>query len=388
MITKISLLIFGLTPNLKKNLGISGSDVRFINFLKNISQKNIAITLVGTNIWAKKLSSNKIKFKHISIKSSVKCFNKLTISFIALINIIKTITNIKLEKKYLIYSTSDLFWETIPAFFYRKKVKLWIQVIHHLYPKWYQRPGNPLINFFGFYLQQISLFLIKKRADLIIVINPSVKKQLIEIFNIPEKKIFLSSNAINYINHSKQRTNHYDAVFLGRLDASKGLNDFVPIWQKVCKEFPKAKLALIGGTSSKNFNQINRDIIKNKLTKNIKVFGYVDDKTKIKILSFSKIFIFPSHEEGWGIAIAEAMSYGLPVICWELENLKQVFKDNLIYIKPLNYQDFSNKIIDLINHPNKIKTISSNNIKYVKHFSWQKIASKEFSKIKSIYEKK
>lgn len=384
--TKIPLLIFGLTPNLKVNLGISGSDDRFVNILKNIPKKDIEITLVGTDDWVNKLTSKEINFNHIQIKSPIKGNNKINISLIALINIIKTIATVKLKKDYIIYSTSDLFWETIPAFFYRRKLKYWIQVVHHIYPKWYTRPGNIFVNLFGHLFQKLSLFLIKKRADLIIVINPNVKYQLIKS-GIPEKKIFTSSNAINFVKKTPQNIK-YDAVFLGRLDPSKGLNDFVPIWELVCQQIPNAKLALVGGTSSLNFKQLNKNITQKNLNKKIKVFGYVDDKTKTKILSSSKLFVFPSHEEGWGIAVAEAMSYGLPIVCWDLENLKEVFKNNLLYIKSFNYQYFSQKIIDLINNPNQIKIIGNNNIKYVKHFSWQKITSEEFTKIKSIYEKK
>lgn len=385
--TKIPLLIFGLTPELKTNLGISGSDSRFLNILKNIPKKDVSVTLVGTNDWANKLTSNKIDFNYIPIKSSIKGRHKITISLIAFINILKTISAVKLKKDYVIYSTSDLFWETIPGFFYRPKVKSWIQVIHHVYPKWYLRPGNLIINFLGFYLQKLSLSLIKKRADLIIVINPNVKEQLIKM-GIPNKKIFLSSNAINYIDYHQSKNKKYEAVFLGRIDPTKGLNDFVPIWKNVCKTFPKAKLVLIGGTSQKNFNQLDKSILKASLQKNIKVLGYIDDSKKTEILSSSKIFIFPSHEEGWGIAIAEAMSFGLPVICWGLENLKQVFKNHLIYIEQFNYSNFSNEIIDLLKNPDKIKTLGLSNKTFVKHFSWKKISQKELEIIKKTYAEK
>lgn len=383
----INIIIFGLTPELKTNTGISGSDIRFLNILKNISPKDISINLVGTKSWSKKLISNKIDFNYVPIKSSVKCRHKITISLIAFINIFKTISTVKLKNECVIYSTSDLFWETIPAYFYRRKLKYWVQIIHHVYPKWYLRPGNPIINFLGYFSQKLSLFLIKKRADLVIVINPNVKKQLIKM-GIPSKKIFLSSNAINYINNPPIKNKKYDAVFLGRIDPTKGLNDFVPIWKNVCKILPKAKLALIGGTSQKNFDQLNENILKASLQKNIDIFGYVDDSKKINILSSSKIFIFPSHEEGWGIAIAEAMSFGLPVICWELANLKQIFKNQLIYTKQFNYSNFSKEIIDLLKNPDKIKTIGLNNKTFVKHFSWKEISQKELEIIKKIYAKK
>ena len=33
----------------------------------------------------------------------------------------------------------------------------------------------------------------------------------------------------------------------------------------------------------------------------------------------SKLFIFPSYEEGWGISITEAMACGLAVVCYDLK---------------------------------------------------------------------
>ncbi len=382
----ISLLLFGLVPE-QKHEEISGGDIRFLKILKNISSKKISITLIGTNNWAHKLKANSIYFKHIKINSLLKANNIIALCLFSVLNILKTLSTISIEKKSVIYSTSDLFWETIPAFYFRKKCLLWVQVIHHVYPPWQNRPGNPIINFFGFYLQKMSFLLIRKRADLIIVVNKNVKEELVK-FGIPKEKIFLSSNAIDFKNSQSKLNSKYEAAFLGRLDPSKGLDDFIPIWKTVCKSLPKAKLVLMGAISTDKLKKIKEDINKNSLTKNIKVLGYVSDKKLSQVLNSSKIFVFPSHEEGWGIAIAQAMSYGLPIVCWQLKNLKTIFKNNLIYSKPFDINDFSNKIIKLLNSSKRIEFIGLSNKKYVQRFSWQKVSLNEYNniikKIKSI----
>jgi len=58
---------------------------------------------------------------------------------------------------------------------------------------------------------------------------------------------------------------------------------------------------------------------------NVKVFGGVPDHKMYKILCESKIFIFPSRFEGWGLAVAEALACSLPVVCYKIPALKEVF---------------------------------------------------------------
>ena len=375
MNSKLKLLIFGLIPPTKSNHGISGSDVRFINILKNIPSSKFDLTLIGTTNIAKKLKQNKIKFNFTKINSQ-KSDTNLSTSFIALINIFKLLFILK-PKNYLIYSTSDLFWETIPAFLNRKH-NHWVQIIHHLYPDWKKRPGSFFNNFFGFYLQQFSLRLIKN-AHLIIVINPLVKQKLIKQYHFDPKKIFLSSNGIN-LNKVTKNPIKYKAVCVGRLDHSKGLNHFVPIWRRVCQIYPQAKLALIGSSSNPdNISSLKSQIKNNHLQQNIDVLGYLDDQKMKHILSSSQIFITPSHEEGWGIAIAEAMFHQLPVVCWNLKNLKSIYQQH-IFTAPLNnYSKFSHQIIKLLDKPKTAQRLGQDNTKFIRQFSWRKVALTEFN---------
>jgi len=42
------------------------------------------------------------------------------------------------------------------------------------------------------------------------------------------------------------------------------------------------------------------------------------------------VFVFPSHEEGYGIAVAEAIAAGKPVVACDLPHYREVFADSLI----------------------------------------------------------
>ena len=97
------------------------------------------------------------------------------------------------------------------------------------------------------------------------------------------------------------------------------------------------------------------------------------------ILSSSQIFITPSHEEGWGIAIAEAMFHQLPVVCWNLKNLKSIYQQH-IFTAPLNnYSKFSHQIIKLLDKPKTAQRLGQDNTKFIRQFSWRKVALTEFN---------
>ena len=192
------------------------------------------------------------------------------------------------SKFHYIYSSSDFFPDVYPSFFNRilNPNSSWIQVIHHLYPKWRKRPGNILLSFFGFYLQKISLILIRNcqkiicvNKDLYSLFIKKYKTQRIRVVNggIDLKKIDKIKKKINY----KILKKKYAAVYLGRLKPSKGIFDLPIIWKKVLKNQPNSKLILIGEGSSKDKIKLKNLINKEKLEKLIIIKGF---------LSYEKVF--------------------------------------------------------------------------------------------------
>jgi glycosyltransferase involved in cell wall biosynthesis len=292
----------------------------------------------------------------------------------------------KRDGKTIVYSSSDLFWEVIPAYFFKKRKKSvkWVQVIHHIYPDWKKRPGSKLTNFFGYYLQRFSFWLIKRRADRIIVIGRSVEKDLIQL-GFDDQKIWVSSNGIDFAHLSDLPSSSfsYDGVFLARLSHSKGILDLVEIWKQVCRSIPHAKLAMIGGGGKKTKAMLADKIRSSGLEGNIELLGFLSNSQAHPILKSGKVFVFPSHEEGWGIAIAEAMACGLPVVSWDLPAYEDIFGDRTIQVEENNMDLFSEKVVVLLKDETARKKIGGAGKEFIKSYSWEKVAEKEFEIIAS-----
>lgn len=105
------------------------------------------------------------------------------------------------------------------------------------------------------------------------------------------------------------------AVWLGRVAIEKGVLDLVPIAQRLESKVPDVTIHVLGVGPA---YEILRDLIKREHVCNIKVWGFVPEDQKWSILRSASLMLAPSTEEGWGIAVDEAVSVGLPIIAYDL----------------------------------------------------------------------
>ena len=173
-------------------------------------------------------------------------------------------------------------------------------------------------------MRRSPCFYVGRRADLIFVVNIDTKDALIAR-GFDSDKIFVTSNGVEheFISSVRAGLRKFEACFCGRLVKRKGIDDLVEVWERVLKYFPESKLVIIGH-GPEQCKLI--DLVKNKeLDRNIIITGYIPEKEKISVIKSCKIFISPSYEEGWGIAVSEAITCGLPVVCYDLPAYKYLW---------------------------------------------------------------
>jgi L-malate glycosyltransferase len=99
-------------------------------------------------------------------------------------------------------------------------------------------------------------------------------------------------------------------LFLGRLDAQKGLDVALQAWVRVISRRPAARLALAGDGPARA--ALEAEVRELGLSKHVRFLGTRSDPEKL--LQASQIFILPSRSEGMPNALLEAMATGLPCV--------------------------------------------------------------------------
>jgi glycosyltransferase involved in cell wall biosynthesis len=279
----------------------------------------------------------------------------------------------------VIIASSHLLYDVFPALILCKRFKsrLVVYVHHILRPFRTYKQGiwsnMNLIN------ERMSLFLCKK-ADLIFVVNPDIKNDLITK-GFQANKIIITDNGVehNLIDSVKVNEKKFDACFCGRIDQKKGVYDLLEIWEKVLKSLPNAKLVIIG--DGPVYSDLVKTVKNKALDKNITFTGYLFGERKIAMIKSAKIFVSPSYEEGWGIAVSEAMACELAVVCYDLSAYK-IFGKDIIKVEVGNKEQMTKSITNLIADDEKRKSLAANSKALVTSMlNWDKISVKQLTEI-------
>ena len=71
------------------------------------------------------------------------------------------------------------------------------------------------------------------------------------------------------------------------------------------------------------------------------------------------LFISPSLFEGFGLSIFEAMASGVPVLSSDLESLKSLIGDNVIYFELNNAEQVAQTIVAIYNDRQSVKGMAA-----------------------------
>ena len=105
-------------------------------------------------------------------------------------------------------------------------------------------------------------------------------------------------------------------LFMSRIDPKKGLDLLIPALERLLEEGIDFHFVLAGANpQDPNYeNQIQQQVEKSKLGDRTAITGFVEGDLKLGLLQDADLFVLPSYYENFGIAVAEAMFAGTPVV--------------------------------------------------------------------------
>jgi len=134
-------------------------------------------------------------------------------------------------------------------------------------------------------------------------------------------------------------------VFISTIEPRKNHTMLLLVWQRLVAKLGAAapKLILIGrrgwekGDGHPFVGPLLLDLLERSdaLREHVMECSNVPDRLLIKLLTGARAALFPSHVEGFGLPLAEALSLGVPVICSALPPFHEIAGDIPEYVDPL-----------------------------------------------------
>jgi glycosyltransferase involved in cell wall biosynthesis len=285
---------------------------------------------------------------------------------------------LKREPVQTIYSCSDIAYADIwPAYWAvgRDHRIKWISRIYHVLLPPKERQGVFLTNIIAFKLQRLSFWMMKRRSSTIFALNKKLREEVLEL-GFPDEKLGILGAGIDFeaINSFKPIKKYdYDVAVLARIAPVKGIFDAVKIWKKVHAAHPNAKIAWIGGGGDTYKNQLNDLLKADSLQDSFHLMGFIEKDEAYSILKSAKIFLCTDHENGWGLAVCEAMASGLPVVSYDIDIFGSVYQKGFKSVTLFDTDSFANEIIKLLDDDKKRTAIAKDAVAQAKKFDHKQV---------------
>jgi glycosyltransferase involved in cell wall biosynthesis len=273
----------------------------------------------------------------------------------------------------VLYASSHFLGDTLPATFVRGKTTL--VVIHHILDSPFARPGGLAQNAIAYVTERLSLALIRRRAGTLAFDSGLLATELTKRGFANEKVV--SGNAVDVPPASGAATNARDAVFVGRLSPTKGVDDLLRAWARVVDAVPDARLRVIGEGTRAYETELRALARRLGIERSVVFLGRASDEIKFATLRSSGLFLFPSKEEGWGIALAEAMACGLPSVTYELPPYAEVFPRGRASVPLGDVEGFARSAIALLRDPVARARLAADAAELGRSFTWDRVAAIE-----------
>ena len=364
--------------------GLSGGDRIFIELARRFARSHKMFIYVWEEGLAmcqrQHLKGSFLQFRLIKVGSLSKLGFVFTYFYRVFLGIKLGLT-LKINPGDYIYSASEFWMDSLPAFILKlrfSKTK-WVAA-------WYQTAPNPLVGFAEgerqdryrwkallYWLAQLPIKpLVSRFADFILINNEIEKRH----FKNYEKKLVVVLGAVDtdliskYIKKFFNLLKIYEAVFQGRFHPQKGVVELIKIWRLVVDKIPKAKLVMIG--DGPLMNDVRQKINDLGLMKNVELKGYMfDGDEKFKIFAQSKIVVHPALFDSGGMASAEAMAFGLPVIGFDLPAYESYYPAGMYEVAVGSLSGFAAAILLLLRNKNLYKKLAYQaKIMVEKNWSW------------------
>lgn len=222
------------------------------------------------------------------------------------------------------------------------------------------------------------------RADQIIAVSQNSKNDLMEYYQIPDKRISVihlaSSLNTEETNGAQPPTDRY-LLYVGNREDYKNFIFFVKsIAPLLIKDETLFLFCAGGGAFTKTERALFQQL---KISTKVKIYAGNDTNLR-HMYTHAIAFFCPSFYEGFGIPLLEAMSCGCPIAVSKTSSLPEVAGDAALYFNPMSSESIFAAAEAMVTKSDLRLVLKDKGLLRVKEFSWRKTAERTLEVYKNL----
>jgi glycosyltransferase involved in cell wall biosynthesis len=210
-----------------------------------------------------------------------------------------------------------------------------------------------------------------QRADHVITISDATARDAHERLGVPRDRITVCTpGAPAWIRREREPADGC-VLFLGTLDARKNLEVLLEAYERVLARVGHVPPLVLAGKPTDSARAITARASQGTLAGHVDLPGYVDDATRQRLYHRALIFVMPSHTEGFGMPVLEAMTVGVPVVVAERGALVEVVPPNVgRHFDPGSAEQLAAILTELLANRAARDRMREAGWRQAAHFSW------------------
>ncbi len=239
------------------------------------------------------------------------------------------------------------------------------------------------------------------KADKLIAVSASTKKDLCEIFKCAENKVQVIYSGFDKRLSEKSVLSREEVLtryslgmedkyllFLGTIEPLKNITRlfeafvlFKKSFQAKAKNF-NYKLVMAGkrGWLATEYKQLAKDL---DIEKDVIFTGYIVGDDLAPLFAQADFFVMPSLYEGFGTTVLEAFATGVPVISSDVSSIPEIAGDAAMLVNPLDTKEIADAMFQFSESEELKNNYREKSKKQVEKFNWEKTAQETLALYKS-----
>ena len=224
-----------------------------------------------------------------------------------------------------------------------------------------------------------------READAVVTCSEHSRQDIVRLCGVSPNRVYVACGAPDPIFVPQNRVTAQArmrnllgwkdpyVLYVGTLEPRKNLETLLRAFAQIKNNHPH-RLLLVGALGW-NMQHLPSLVDQLGLTQRVSMPGYLPARQDlVAAYSAADLFVLPSHYEGFGLPLAEAMACACPAIASNTSSLPEVGGDAVRYFSPQDESELARMMDDLLARPDSRSAMAKQGLAQAGRFTWDDTA--------------